>query len=144
MFLGEYQHTLDAKGRLSLPVKFRNQLAGSYVVVQGIEKCLYLFAPAAFEEFLARLTAQTDFGSDLRTARRHFAAHAKDDDLDSAGRISIPAKLREWASLERDVTIIGNGNRVEIWDSGAWEAYNKAAESRIEEVTSKLAELGIL
>jgi MraZ protein len=144
MFLGEYQHTLDAKGRLSLPVKFRNQLPGSYVVVQGIESCLYLFAPEDFEAFLGKLTGQTDFGSDLRTARRHFMAHAKDDDLDSAGRISIPAKLREWAGLERDVTIIGNGDRVEIWDSGAWEAYSTAAESRIEEVTSKLAELGIL
>ena len=143
MFLGEHQHTLDAKGRLSLPAKFRNQLSGSYVVVRGIEKCLYLFAPAEFEAFLASLTGQTDFGADLRTARRHFAAFAKDDDLDSAGRISIPVKLREWAGLERDVAIIGNGNRVEIWDAGAWEAYNEAAEDRIEEVTSKLAELGI-
>jgi len=144
MFLGEYQHTLDAKGRLSLPAKFRNQLSGSYVVVQGIEKCLYLFDPTEFETFLTSLVGQMDFGEDLRIARRHFAAHAKDDDLDSAGRISIPVKLREWAGLERDVAIIGNGNRVEIWDSKAWDAYNKAAEDRIEEVTSKLAELGIL
>ncbi|HHJ99257.1 MAG TPA: division/cell wall cluster transcriptional repressor MraZ, partial [Actinobacteria bacterium] len=73
-----------------------------------------------------------------------FTAGAKEDDLDSAGRISIPANLREYAKLERDVTVIGNGDRIEIWDSSAWADYNGEAEGRIEEVTSSLAELGIL
>jgi MraZ protein len=144
MFLGEYQHTLDAKGRLSLPVKFRNQLAGSYVVVKGIEKCLYVFSPTGYEAFLGQLTERGDFGKDIRDVRRFFTAGAKEDELDSAGRISIPAGQREYAKLERDVAVIGNGDRVEIWDAAAWAAYNNEAEGRIEEVTSKLAELGIL
>ena len=144
MFLGEYQHTLDAKGRLSLPVRFRNQLSGDYVVVKGIEKCLYVFSPEGFEAFLARLTERGDFGKDIRIVRRFFTAGAKPDELDSAGRISIPASQREYANLGRDVAVIGNDDRIEIWDVAAWAAYNSEAENRIEEVTSKLAELGIL
>ncbi len=144
MFLGEYQHTLDAKGRLSLPAKFRNQLGGEYVVVKGIEKCLYVFSPAGYEAYLGQLMERGDFGKDFREVRRFFAAGAKEDELDSAGRISIPANLREYARLERDAAVIGNADRVEIWDSTAWAAYNSETEGRIEEVTSKLAELGIL
>lgn len=144
MFLGEYQHTLDAKGRLSLPVKFRNQMAGAYVVVKGIEKCLYVFSPAEYEAFLAQLMERGDFGKDFRQVRRFFTAGAKEDELDSAGRMSVPANLREYAKLERDVTVIGNGDRIELWDAEAWAAYNGEAESRIEDVTSELAELGIL
>lgn len=144
MFLGEYQHTLDAKGRLSLPAKFRNQLGGSYVVVKGIEKCLYVFSPVGFETFLGQLMERGDFGKDFREVRRFFTAGAKEDELDSAGRISIPVNQREYAKLEREVTVIGNGDRVEIWDAVAWSAYNSETEGRIEEVTSQLAELGIL
>lgn len=144
MFLGEYQHTLDAKGRLSLPVRFRNQLGGSYVVVKGIEKCLYVFSPAGFEAFLGQLMERGDFGKDFREVRRFFTAGAKEDELDSAGRMSIPANQRQYANLERDVAVIGNGDRIEIWDAATWAAYNRETESRIEEVTSQLAELGIL
>ncbi len=144
MFLGEYQHTLDAKGRLSLPAKFRNQLSGDYVVAKGIEKCLYVFSPEGFEAFLAQLNEKGDFGPDIRIVRRFFTAGAKPDELDSAGRISITSAQREYANLGRDVAVIGNDDRIEIWDVAAWAAYNDEAENRIEEVTSKLAELGIL
>jgi MraZ protein len=144
MFLGEYQHTLDAKGRLSLPAKFRNQMAGSIVVAKGLEGCLYVFPSEDYEAFLGQLTERGDFDTKFRQVRRFFTAGAKEDELDSAGRIGIPGNLREYASLERDVAVIGNGDRVEIWDAAAWAAYNGETEGRIEEVTSKLAELGIL
>jgi MraZ protein len=144
MFLGEYQHTLDAKGRLSLPAKFRSQMTGSIVVVKGLEDCLYVFPSEDYENFLGQLTARGDFDTKFREVRRFFAAGAKEDELDTAGRIGIPANLRAYAKLERDVTVIGNGDRVEIWDAAAWAAYIGETESRIEEVTGKLAELGIL
>jgi len=144
MFLGEYQHTLDAKGRLSLPAKFRNQLGGSYVVVKGIEKSLYVFSPSGFEAFLGQLMERGAFGKDFRAVRRSFTAGAKEDEIASAGRISIPVNQRAYDKLEREVTVIGNGDRVEIWDAAAWSAYNSETEGRIEEVTSQLAELGIL
>jgi len=144
MFLGEYQHTLDAKGRLSLPAKLRNQMAGSFVVAKGLEGCLYVSSSEAYERFLGQLTERGDFGAKHRQVRRFFTAGAHEDELDSAGRITIPAGLREFAGLERDVTVIGNGDRIEIWDTAAWAAYNGETEGRIEEVTSELAELGIL
>lgn len=144
MFLGEYQHTLDAKGRLSLPAKFRNQMAGSYVVGKGIEKCLYVFSPEEYENFLGQLMERGDFGKDFRQVRRFFTAGAKEDELDGAGRLSIPANLREYANLERDVAVIGNGDRIEIWNAEMWTAYNDEAEGRIEELTSDLAESGLL
>lgn len=144
MFLGEYQHTLDAKGRLSLPAKFRAQMAGSYVVAKGLEGCLYVYSPEDYANFLAQLTERGDFDKKFRQVRRFFTAGAKEDELDSAGRLSIPATLREYASLDREVTVIGNGDRMEIWDAVAWSAYNGETEDRIEEVTSELAELGLL
>ncbi len=144
MFLGEYQHTLDAKGRLSLPAKFRNQMTGSIVVVKGLEGCLYVFPSEDYESFLRQLTERGDFDPKFRQVRRFFTAGAKEDELDTAGRIGIPANLRDYAQLERDVTVIGNGDRVELWDATAWSAYNGETEGRIEEVTSELAGLGIL
>jgi MraZ protein len=144
MFLGEYQHTLDAKGRISLPAKFRNQLGGDYVVVKGIEKCLYVFSPDGFEAFLGQLMERGDFGRDFRDVRRFFTTGAKEDELDSAGRISIQPKQRAFAGLEREVAVIGNGDRIELWDASAWDEHNSQTEERIEELTSQLAELGIL
>lgn len=144
MFLGEYQHTLDAKGRLSLPAKFRAQMSGSYVVVKGLEGCLYVYSPEDYVSFLTQLTERGDFDAKFRQVRRFFTAGAKEDELDSAGRVNVPATLREYAHLERDVTVIGNGDRMEIWNTVAWNAYNGETEGRIEEVTSELAELGLL
>lgn len=144
MFLGEYQHTLDAKGRLSLPAKFRNQMSGSYVVAKGLEGCLYVYSPEDYANFLAQLTASGDFDAKHRQVRRFFTAGAKEDELDSAGRVNVPANLRDYATLEREVTVIGNDDRIELWNSEAWAAYNGETESRIEEVTSELAELGLL
>ncbi len=144
MFLGEYQHTLDAKGRLSLPAKFRSQMAGSYVVAKGLEGCLYVYAPEDYASFLTQLTERGDFDKKHRQVRRFFTAGAKEDELDAAGRLSVPAGLREYADLQREVTVIGNDDRIEIWNADAWAAYNGETESRIEEVTSELAELGLL
>ncbi|MRS12515.1 MAG: transcriptional regulator MraZ [Actinobacteria bacterium] len=144
MFLGEYQHTLDAKGRLSLPAKFRNQMSGSFVVAKGLEGSLYVSSAEAYEGFLSQLTGRNDFDEKHRQVRRFFTAGAHEGELDSAGRVTIPASLREYAKLERDVTVIGNGDRIEIWDSAAWAVYNGETEGRIEEVTSELADLGIL
>jgi MraZ protein len=144
MFLGEYQHTLDAKGRLSLPAKFRGQMSGNYVVAKGLEGCLYVYSPEDYANFLTQLTERGDFDAKHRKVRRFFTAGAKEDELDGAGRVSIPANLREYAKLEREVTVIGNDDRIEILNSDAWAAYNGETEGRIEEVTSELAELGLL
>ncbi len=144
MFLGEYQHTLDAKGRLSLPVKFRAGMTGSLVVAKGLGDCLYVYAADEYRAFIERLMAQDDFDPRFRQVRRFFTSGAIETELDSAGRITLPPVLRDYAGLVREVAVIGNGNRIELWDATKWAEYNGQTTERIEDVTKELAELGIL
>ncbi|KAF0209185.1 MAG: division/cell wall cluster transcriptional repressor MraZ [Actinomycetota bacterium] len=144
MFLGEHQHTLDAKGRLSLPAKFRAEMTGRLIVSKGLEGCLYVHSSEDYAGFLGRLTDTGDFDPKLRQARRFFSSGATESELDTAGRISVSLNLREYAGLDKDVAVIGNGDRIEVWDAQKWAAYNGETTDRIEDVTRELAELGIL
>lgn len=143
MFLGDYQHTLDAKGRVSLPAKFRAEMTGKLVVVNGLDKCLYVYPADEYAEFVRDLVSQEDFEPRVRKVRRFFTAGAVEVELDSAGRVSLPPKLREYAGLGKDVSITGNGNRIEIWNADAWNAYGEAGES-IEDLAKELADAGLL
>ena len=144
MFLGEYQHTLDAKGRVSLPSKFRTQMTGNVVVAKGFDKCLYVYPVEAYEAFVAGLLGREDFDPRIRQLRRRFTAGAVEAELDTAGRVSLPPKLREHAGLSKDVAITGNGNRIEIWDAEAWSAYEGETESNVEDLARELADAGLL
>lgn len=119
MFLGTHNPRLDEKGRLILPAKFREELAGGLVITKGQERCLYVFPTAEFERLAEELKAQPV----TRAYSRVFFAGAHDEVPDKQGRVTIPAQLREYAGLDRDVTVIGASNRVEIWDQQAWENY---------------------
>lgn len=143
MFLGDYQHTLDAKGRVSLPAKFRADMTGKLVVVNGLDRCLYVYPAEEYAEFVRDLVSQEDFEPRVRKVRRFFTAGAVEVELDSAGRVSLPPKLREYAGLGKDVSITGNGNRIEIWNADAWDAYGEAGES-IEDLAKELADAGLL
>jgi MraZ protein len=143
MFLGDHQHTLDAKGRVSLPARFRAEMTGSLVVAKGFDKCLYVYPKDAYEKFVAELTSREDFEPRVRRVRRFFMAGASEVELDSAGRVSLPANLREFAGLKRDVAVTGNGNRIEIWDAEAWESYSEVGES-VEDLAKELADSGLL
>lgn len=142
MFLGEYQHTLDAKGRLSLPAKFRNQLSGTIVVSKGLEGCLYVYPAGSWEQFEKKLLAGDDFDQSHRAVRRWFMAGSQPVELDSAGRIMVSPVLRGHAKLDKEVSIIGNGDRIEIWDTEAWAVYNGDIADGIEEAAGKLARSG--
>lgn len=142
MFLGDYQHTLDAKGRVSLPAKFRADMTGKLVVVNGLDHCLYVYPADEYAEFIRGLVSQEDFEPNVRRVRRFFTAGAVEVELDSAGRIMLPPKLREYAGLEKDVSITGNGTRIEIWDSSAWDSYSEAEDS-IEDLAKGLADAGL-
>lgn len=144
MFLGDFQHTLDVKGRVSLPARFRNELAGKLVVAKGLEGCLYVYPAEAYNQFLGRLMAGNDFDAEARRVRRFFTSGAVEAELDSAGRVMLPPVLREYAKLARDVSITGNGDRIEIWDAAAWAAYNGATTETIEDAAEGLAAKGIL
>ncbi len=144
MFLGDHQHTLDAKGRVSLPAKFRAQMTGRIVVAKGLDDCLYVYPAEEYRAFVDGLLAGSDFDPRKRQLRRFFTTGAFETELDSAGRVSLPANLREHASLIRDVAVTGNGNRIEIWDSGAWSTYSGASTEKIEDLAQELADAGLL
>ena len=144
MFLGDYQHTLDAKGRVSLPAKFRAEMTGKLVIAKGLDKCLYVYPAEEYNRFVEDLLAGEDFDPRTRRIRRFFVAGAVEAELDSAGRISLPAVLREYSSLKKDVAVTGNGNRIEIWDADAWSEYNGEAEGSIEDLARELADAGLL
>ena len=143
MFLGDYQHTLDAKGRVSLPAKFRAEMTGKLVVAKGLDSCLYVYPADEYENFVEELQSRQAFEPRVRRIQRHFMAGAVEVELDAAGRISLPPKLREYAGLTKDVAVTGNGNRIEIWDAEAWAAYGEAGES-IEDLAKELADAGLL
>lgn len=144
MFLGDHQHTLDAKGRVSLPAKFRARLTGSIVVSKGLDNALYVYPVEEYDRFIDGLLSKSEFDPKLRQVRRFFTSGAVETEFDSAGRISLPAQLREWANLEKDVAVIGMGDRIELWDAAAWDRYNGATAEDIGTLSQELAEAGLL
>ena len=128
MFLGTHTPRLDEKGRLILPAKFRDELAGGVVVTKGQERCLYVFPVAEFRRIAEQLQAQPMTHKAARSYGRVFFASAHDELPDKQGRVSIPAHLRDYAGLDRDVVVIGASSRVEIWDTSAWETYLAESE----------------
>ena len=123
MFLGTHAPRLDDKGRLILPAKFREQLEKGVVVTRGQERCLYVFPAVEFERLAEQLRQAPVTSKQARDYMRVFLSGASDEVPDKQGRITIPPALRSYAGLTRDLTVIGAGHRVEIWDAAAWEAY---------------------
>lgn len=128
MFLGTYEPKLDDKGRIILPAKFRDQLAGGLVITRGQERCLYVFPNKTFESVLAKLQQAPMTSKEARAYTRVFLSGANDQIPDKQGRVTIPPLLRSYADLRKDLVIIGTGERVEIWDQEAWNVYLGANE----------------
>lgn len=144
MFLGEYQHTLDAKGRVSLPRRFRDATGVHLVVSKGFEGCVYVYPAEGYKEFLEQLLVGSDFNRETRDVRRFFTAGAIEADVDSAGRVALTPVLREHAGLARDVVVAGVGDHIEIWDAKAWKAYEDQHAATIEDAAEELARQGLL
>jgi len=142
VFLGDHQHSLDAKGRVSLPAKFRAQMPGRIVVAKGLDECLYVYPAEEYTKFVEGLLAREDFNPNVRKVRRFFTTGAVETELDSAGRVSLPANLREYAHLAKEVAVTGNGNRIEIWDAASWSSYSEADD--IGALSEELADAGLL
>lgn len=123
MFLGTYEPRLDEKGRLILPAKYRDQLSGGLVITKGQEYCLYIYPMDTFQVVMKRLLQAPATMKEARSYTRVFLSGASDQIPDKQGRINIPAGLREYAALTRDVSVIGSGDHAEIWDRDAWERY---------------------
>jgi len=122
-FLGTFHPRLDEKGRLILPAKYRDELAGGLYLAKGQERCVYVFPPAEFERMTEDLSTAPLTSPRVRDYSRIFFASASDEVPDKQGRITIPQSLREYAGLQRDCAVIGALTRLEIWDAAAWDSY---------------------
>lgn len=128
MFLGTQLPKLDDKGRLLFPAKYREELAEGLVLTKGQERCLYVFTMREFERMFAELQSAPLTSKDARDYIRILLSGASDDVPDKQGRITVPPELRKYADLERDLAVIGAGNRIEVWNRQAWEQYLAARE----------------
>ncbi len=122
-FLGTHTPRLDDKGRLFLPARFRGALADGLVVTTGQEGCLYVFPTTEFHRISAQMQTASGSSKRVRDFVRVFRASAHPDTPDKQGRVTVPAPLRAYAGLDKDCTVIGNGTRLEVWDTVRWEAY---------------------
>ncbi len=141
MFLGEYTHTLDDKGRLTLPARWREELGDEVVITRGLDPCLFVFPKSKFE-VIAREYDQLGLGkSDARALSRFLFAKATSDALDKQGRIIIPQSLREFASINGEAVIAGANNRIEIWNAQRYREINAELESKIGEMSERIADV---
>ena len=143
MFMGEYQHALDSKGRLFIPARFREGLGEKFVLTKGLDGCLFAYPPQEWQSLETKMRALPFTRSDVRAFVRFFFAGACECEVDKQGRILIPASLRRHASLEKEAVIIGVSSRVEIWALEQWEKYNQEAAAQAEQIAEKIVDFDL-
>ncbi|MEW6088234.1 MAG: division/cell wall cluster transcriptional repressor MraZ [bacterium] len=143
MFTGEYHFTLDEKGRLSIPAKMRQKRKGIFTVTRGLEKCLFVFTPDEWKKWEKKISATPTTQKDARSFVRFLLSGATECEVNEQGRINLPVTLRQYAGINRDVVVIGVGNRIEIWSKENWEKYLSESEKIFEDAAEKLVDLGI-
>jgi MraZ protein len=139
MFLGEHEHTLDQKGRLTLPAKYRESFPDGLVLTRGMDGCVFAYAKPDWSELASRLAAFDTLSRDERMMKRHFFSGAAEVMPDRQGRVMIPAALASHAGLDRDIVVAGVFDHLEIWDRAAWRAQIADVEGRAEDVAERLA-----
>jgi MraZ protein len=140
MFMGEFNHTIDSKGRIIIPAKFREGLGDNFVITQGLDGCLFAYPITQWQEFVTKL--QTLPGTkEARQLQRYFLAVAAECEADKQGRILIPAKLREDAALDKDIVFVGVLNKVEIWSKERWDDNNDYGD--MDAIAEHMSEYGI-
>ncbi|MCR4738773.1 MAG: division/cell wall cluster transcriptional repressor MraZ [Lachnospiraceae bacterium] len=139
MFFGEYNHTIDAKGRIIIPSKFREELGDSCFISKGLDGCLYIFPTGEWENFLEKLSTMPS-DKDTRKIIRYFSAGADQAEIDKQGRVLIRNDLKEHANLTKDIVLAGTLNRIEIWSKSVWDKEN---DDDIDEIAEKMAGYGL-
>lgn len=143
MLIGQYEHTIDNKKRLALPAKFRGELGDKVIITRGIDGCLFVYTQEEWQKASQKWSNLTISQTEARSFARMMLAGAMEVVLDKLGRILVPDYLKEYASLKKNVVICGLSNRLEIWDSDKWQSYRDAAEKGVDEIVSKLGDLGV-
>lgn len=143
MFIGEYKHNLDAKGRIAIPSKFREELRGGAVVTRGLDNCLSVYSTLGWKKIARRLNDLPLSDANARAFARFMLAGAMQVDIDRVGRIVIPQYLRKFANLSGPVVVAGLFDRIELWNEKNWQAYQNKSETDVTGIASKLTEWGI-
>lgn len=142
MFLGQYHHTIDEKGRLIIPSKYREQLGSTFVLTRGIENCIYVYPKSTFSSIAERLETLPFTKKDARRFSRFFFSFATAAELDKQGRALLPASLISYANLKKDCMIVGVGERLEIWDQEAWDQFMGSAMDEMSDIAEGLFQEG--
>ncbi len=143
MFIGEYKHNIDEKGRLAVPAKFRDALKDGAVVTKGLDNCLFLYSRQEWKKKAEKFANMPISQSKARAFARHMLAGAMDVEFDKQGRVTLPGYLRKFGNLEKKAIIAGLYDRLEIWDEDVWEKYKEGPESETEDIAEALGELGV-
>ena len=142
MFMGEYSHSIDAKGRLIIPSRFRDELGDDFVLTKGLDGCLSIYPQNEWEAFEQKLRALPLTSKNARTFTRFFVASAAPCELDKQGRILLPATLREFAGLDKEVVLTGMLNRIEIWSKDKWMENNSFDD--MDDIAEQMTDLGLI
>ena len=143
MFIGEYNHTIDEKGRMAIPSKMRKEIGSGAVVTRGIDNCLWLFPKKEWQTLAEKLSSLPLSDANSRAFSRLMLAGAMEVEFDSQGRALLPSYLREFAGLKKQAVVAGLYNRLEIWDEGKWSEYKKKTEGETDKISKAMADLGV-
>lgn len=143
MFMGEFEHTMDTKGRVAVPIRFRQDLGSKAIVTRGLDACLFLYTEAEWRTLAERIAALPLAQANTRAFSRLMLAGAMEVAVDGQGRIMLPDYLRRYANLKKKVVVAGLLNRVEIWDAAAWQQYRTTTEENSSAIAEALQNLGV-
>ena len=141
--MSEYNHTLDTKGRLIIPAKFREVLGEEFVISKGMDGCLFVYANDDWNAFEQKLTSLPLINKEARQFARFFLAGAATVEVDKQGRILVPGNLRDFAGLEKDVVLVGVASRIEIWSKAKWDGITEDEDEAMEDIAERMADLGL-
>jgi MraZ protein len=143
MFIGEYHHTIDEKGRLSVPKKFRGELEKGLVITKGLDGCLFIYTNNEWEKMSTKLNSLPLTNKNAREFKRHMTSGAMDLEIDGQGRVILPEYLREFAGIKKNVVVAGIAERIEIWDEVVWNKHASEIAGKTEEIAESMDGLGI-
>ncbi len=138
MLLGEFNHSIDEKGRLIIPAKLRDDLGENFVICNGLEGCLFVYSREEWNKFVTELEALPRMSKDARIYKRYFFGSASEGTFDKQGRVLVPPPLRKTANLEKDVVLVGVQDHVEIWDKARWEDESIVSEGELDAIAERI------
>ena len=140
MFIGEYHHSVDDKGRLIIPSKFRDELGTKFIITRGIENCLFVYSLDSWNEIVRKIESLPFTKKDARTFARFFLSGASEAEFDKQGRINITSPLISYANITKECVVIGTGDRLEIWSEESWNDFFTSAKDSMSDIAENLFE----